>query len=171
MKVLLVTIALFAVCTSARAQDCEYDVNKTDPFTGKPQKIINCKLAKSWKLGLSKANDAYTLSLLVLLPGQQSATISAGDSLIMKTAAGDLIVLYAKGTFGPSAFMAGASGRRQVYSSYIPDYSIEPRKLMQMTQSPIVAMRVFLGATPVTLDELKERHTERIRQAAYCILQ
>lgn len=40
-----------------------------------------------------------------------------------------------------------------------------------MSKSPLTAIRIFFGETPVTLDEIKGRMAETIMDAAYCIRQ
>lgn len=169
-KVILSGILLLATF-SIKAQNCHYDSNDTDPITGKTVKQIDCKLAKSWRIVFSKQDDVMYVSVFMVLPGDQRAIMSKGDSAIVRLGNNQVITLYAANDVVPTAFVGGHGVGAQVYSSYSPVYPCDADKMKQLSTSPITAMRFYAGSDFVTLPEVKGKSAEKIQNAAACIQQ
>lgn len=169
MKYILLTPLFLLLTIAAKAQDCHYDSEKADPITGKSTKVINCKLARSWRMVFTKQDTELNIGLFMILPGDQSLKINEGDSLVMRLESGDVITLHSKAVYGPTAFAGGSSQYRQIYSSYSPLYLCDVADMKKLSKSPIAAMRIFFGGNPVTLESVKGKLADKIMDAAYCI--
>lgn len=165
-------VAVFLLFASiANAQKCRFDVDKADPITGKSKKQIDCILSKSWKIHFVDNGGEQMVVLYLVLPGSQNMQISRGDSLFMRLENGSVVTLTARADALPAPFVGpGNPGYRQVLSSYIPEYSCTAEDLGKLAQSPMIALRVYFGSTPVTLEAFKDKHTQKIMSAANCIM-
>lgn len=118
------------------------------------------------------SDGAQFIVLSLILPGSQNLQISKGDSLQMRLGNRSLVTLTAHGDAVPAPFISpGQPGYRQLLSSYIPEYSCSAEDLRMIAAAPLTALRIYFGATPVTLEKFRDKHLQQIMAAANCIAQ
>jgi hypothetical protein len=168
--VIISMVALLIYSTGINAKKCSYEIDKTDEFSGKIIKMTSATLAKSWKIGFSRNDTIYAVSLVIVLPGEINTGINQGDSLYVKLKNNEIIKLTASNNVAPRTYVAGSGAYAAVLSDFSPVYECTKEEIMKIIQSPVKIVRVFVGQqfleTPVD-----EKNGKKISDAAGCILE
>jgi len=167
---------LFLSGTNIRAQEkCKYDINKTDPMTGKLNRVINTPIklfalfqtVGSWAIQLERLGDEYSIRNRFALGTNTSESIEKGDSLILKLESGTLITVYAKNRVAPK-ILNKPNEDPVIYFESLSPISIENFKLLSTEK--VLFVRTNVG--PLVFDhEIKDKAAVKLKQAANCILQ
>lgn len=159
---LLLSALLFQTFLSA--QNCKFDYDKVDAFTGKRTVSMKPDLARGWGMAIISNGGNYEIDISVIVGGVTKNVINKGDTLMMAVEGSVPIILLAGKESAPTSNVAGTT----IYSAYAASYPISRKELQRLSQGKMIALRMFVGSTPFNL-EVKEKNAVKISKAAGCI--
>lgn len=150
----------------SQAQNCKYDIEETDKFTGK------AKVGYWYQLGQEiiyfyKNEGKYTIELSAYTNGAMQQGIHKGDEGMFRLADGTIISFYAN---EDAEAVVKVNGAQTNYQSKITcHFDISAENIAKMAASAPMAMKVKLGSTEVVKD-FSGKKSEKIRAAIQCLL-
>ena len=167
VKIIGLSAVLAVVGLTAQAQKCKFDYEKKDPLSGEVSKGTAFKINMWWKLGLNKAGDKYLITMGIVVGGDVRDVITPENTIIFKLANGEIITLNAKEKALPVAQIM----QDKVVSSYTAVYEISEEDLRKIAASPLVYVRMGIGANRSFDSEFKEKKGAEFQSKAKCLLQ
>jgi hypothetical protein len=155
---------LFFFNWPSQAQNCKYDIDKTDPFTGRNIKSITTPFLGSWNITFVKDGDDFYAEVYLLLSGQHKDVVSPGDSMLIAMEGTKPVVLYAMESFVPKHEING----NVVKTWYRVKYSLDMDTLTKLGEGSPIAVRFLLGAA-VQETEIPAKNAAKIKKASQCI--
>ena len=166
-RILSLGIVLLVVSTGQLfAQKCKFDIDKKDPLSGEQTKGVSFKINTNWSLGFNKVNNQYFVGMSIVFNGNTREVITPENTIIFKLANGEIITLYAKDNYTPTAQVMGYS----IVSRYIALYDISEEDLQRIAASPLVYAKVGIGSAAHQSEFNSKKGTE-FQNKAKCILQ
>lgn len=159
-------LSLFAVCLfiGVKAQDCNYRVNKKDPFTGKEIKSIKINLNFVCMALLNNESGVRNLTLLVTFSGVVDDSARRSDSLLIKLENGNILHL------APTKSQAIPNNiNHTVMTDIKVEYALPEKELRLLMASPAKDIK-FTLSTISSMYTIKEKKGRALQQAARCIL-
>ena len=151
-------------------------------FTGKSSKGITAPINKWLFLGVNKVDDKYDIGLLAYL--YSTETSIKGDSIILKVVNnknpnGIILTLYSvadvepvlQATTNVQYYYSTASARSTMYGSYRIAYEITSKQLELLSSGLVTDIRLYIKGKDFNVLDIKKKVSEKLRQAATCILQ
>jgi hypothetical protein len=170
MKLLpLLFVILLLGNQKIQAQKCKFDYEKKDPFTNKLTLGITSTLEKSWKIGFNRADNNYSIGLLINFPGVKENVLNKGDTLMIALENGDPIILFASDIALPSSDVMGSGASSQILTFYRAGYIVNIEQMRQLSLNKIIAVRVYIGTIWYTV-EISEKNAQKIIKSVICIL-
>jgi hypothetical protein len=148
------------------AQKCKYDYEKKDPLTGEASKGSTFGVKLWWKLGLNKIGNQYYIGMWAQINANIRDVITPESTIIFKLANGEIITVYADNTYPPAA----QATQYGIISIYNAKFNISAEDLQKMAASPLVYVRMEIGARNYDC-EFKTKKGAEFQHKAGCIVQ
>ena len=151
------------------SQNCKYDFEKADPFTGKTSKSIIETLEKSWKIELNKTDLNYLIILHLRLAGISNDIIKAGDTLMIALEDAEPLIFRALKDENPKVNSVQIFKSYEIQSFYSPGYQATIGQINQLAISKITALRIYFNDKWYGID-IQSKNAKKILKAANCII-
>jgi len=165
-----IIILLLLTCSLSYGQKCNYDYEKSDPFTGKKMVGIKTTISWAWKMILNKSDENYSISLFVNFPGVKEEIIQKGDTLMLALDGAEPVIFIAQADAQPQSNVVGSGSSSNIQTFYTAFYEADIDKLNQISQNIVTACRIYFGELHYTVN-VKKRNGKKIMKAARCIQQ
>jgi len=166
IKILGLVMLFMFIATQAFSQKCKFDIDKKDPLSGEQTKGISFKINTNWSLGFNKVNNQYFVGMSIVFNGNTREILTPENTIIFKLANGEIITIYAKDNYTPTAQVMGYN----IVSRYIALYDISEEDLQKIAASPLVYAKVGVGSVAHQSEFNSKKGTE-FQNKAKCILQ
>ena len=169
IKMLCCVLFCFILLKTADAQKCKFDFDQVDQFSGKRSVGMVCRIAKSWKMTLTKTDDAPGLVLSLLFPGEMNDQIVPNDTLMIALEGQKPLTFLALTDAPPTTSVIGTTEYAQVVTAYQIFYACRPSDFEQLAAHTPVALRVYFGKKFYTV-QIKKRNAKKIMSKARCLV-
>jgi len=148
------------------SQKCKFDFDKKDPITGESEKQISFNPSGSMSIHIRKTGAIYHLNISIIFDGVKDEYLNKGDSITFKLESGKLINVYAMDKYPPTSDVSVD----QIYTYYRPVYTITEEQLKQISDSPVVFLRIVVGSVKKDF-EINDKDRLKFQSIVKCILQ
>ncbi|MBI9067629.1 MAG: hypothetical protein JEZ09_10080 [Salinivirgaceae bacterium] len=167
LKSIILTLVLaFFSTTVINAQNCKYDHDKTDEFSGKIERRIFEKYNFFFKFAFYRLGSDFRLESYVNIPGDQAFLIPEGSRLNLKLGDGSIMELTSIKNATPQSFVAS----NQIYSGFAMTYPITKEQLKQISGVGIKFIRTYLKDDSYYDMDIKKKKIIKLKEHASCIL-
>ena len=163
----LALVLIFVISSNLSAQKCKFDYEKKDPLTGEYTRGNTFGVTLWWFLGINQVDASYYIGVLIRISGNLRDIITPENTLIFKLANGEIITLNANNEYLPAA----NANQYGVLTAYNAQYNISTEDLAKFAASPLVYVKMEIGAIRKFAQELKEKKGLDFQNKAKCILQ
>ena len=167
----IVVLALFGL-SYASAQNCNFDLVKTDPFTGETELRINTRYNNYFSMGLYRKGETYRIESYVAGTVCQSYFPQIGSLLDLKLGNGNTMTL--------TSVDNTESDIAENYDGYSLSYAITKDQFQEIADFGIQYVRTHFLAGDIYYGyeskdtyydyEMKKSETEKVKSNASCIL-
>ena len=169
MKKLIIVFALFSFPLLSNAQKCKFDEDKNDPFTGTHYRMVSQNIGPAswgWAISLEENNQNFFMGVRMIRLGKMDDLFLKGEKILLKLSNDKILELIASEDIVP---VYGAGGGI-IFTTYNAKIPITKDFLSELSTAPITDLKVTLCKEEVILPKIVERQTNRIKQAATCLL-
>ncbi len=163
---ILTLLMLISISFFSQAQDCKYDLNEKDEFSGKIVRRIKQKYNFYFSFAFYRTGDDYRLESYINIPGDQAFIIPEGNKLNLKLGDGTIMELSSVKNATPQSFIANA----QVYSGFAMTYPITKEQLESIQKVGIKFIRTYLKDESYYDMDIKKKKIEKLKISAGCIM-
>lgn len=158
---LIVVLALFGL-SYASAQNCNFDLVKTDPFTGETELRINTQYDNIFSMGLYRKGETYRIESYVAGTEWQNYFLPVGSLLDLKLGNGSTMTL--------ASVYDAESNIVENYEGYSLSYAITKEQFQEIADNGIQIIRTHLLGDTYYDYELKKSEINKVKSNASCIL-
>ena len=183
IKIFGLVMLFFFIAPQAYSQKCKFDIDKNDPFTGKGSKGITAKINNQFFLGLNKNGNEYDITLLARYILCTETSIK-GDAIVLKVVNaqnpnGVMLTLYSAANVEPILQQSTAvqyntttaSASSTLYGTYRIKYEITEKQLELLSSGLVTDIKFSIKGKDFGILNIKKKASEKLQQAANCILQ
>lgn len=163
-----ILLVLVLMCTAdvIHAQNCKFDLDKTDPFTNEKEQRISYRYNVYFRFSFYHKGADYRIQSSVSMPGEQKFNLPEGSKIDIKLNDGNKITLNSDNEVLPAPYI----DKEQVYSAYEMTYRITQDQVAQIADSGILLIRTWLKGDSYYDYEMKKKESEKVQFNAGCIL-
>jgi len=165
----LLIIASIAFASSIQAQECKFEFNTVDKFTGKPKVGDFYVLTGGHMLYFQKSEGEYTMELITqAFNGYIRQGVEQGSEGQFRLSNGEFITFIVKEN--AVATVTQNYSTKDMQSKFTVKFSITEEEMIKFSNSAPVAYNFPLGSVSVKND-LPEKRGMKIMKTASCLLQ
>lgn len=160
MKIILTALTL-ALAVPVFAQDCDYEIDEKDEFTGEFKRMVNAKFPHGL-LEFYNDNGTYTMVLTYNNANLGYRTeAKGGDTMILKLANDEMITL--------TCLDVEPSGKDKKPTLYtVPTYELSEEQITLLSEHEITMARIDFNGETIDVDTTK--NGGKIKEGAQCII-
>ncbi len=164
---LLPVLFIFTATLFVNAGDkCKFDYDKVDKFSGNHIRYSTFGMGVSYnKIQIGDNAGKFYFNFLLVDYGDNLAKLSTADTSFIKLENGKMIKLAVQEDVAPTAQVSGSS----ILTSYSPIFYIKKSKMVALSESPIVALKIVVAGKEYTF-EIKESKAKKIMETAGCLV-
>lgn len=172
IQAMLPALMLGTVTLPAMAQQCKYDVNKTDAFTKEqvlsttlkigPQTIDSRKNREvGWTMTFEKKGKEHFITFKVIMFGKFDDVVQSGQKVYLRLA-NDNVIEFTAATQVLPAYMTGLA----VYTHYDLKFRTDAANIEALSAAPVTDFKLEAGAKEIVAELGKKG--EKIMETAAC---
>ena len=163
MRSLLFILFVVLSISNSKAQNCSYEKDKTDAFSGKRFRLTQTQIGGAVMI-LSREGDKYAFSVRIIFGGAIDDSIRRKDTLLIKLADGKVLKI------SPINSTAATFNMNRIITTEITvNYNTSEQIFKELSASPITDFRFVMGALERSI-EVKSKHGNKVQKAATCLL-
>ncbi len=171
IKQITLALLLAIIPAVSFAQNCKFDEDKKDPFTGGRLRTIAHKIGPpswNWNFSLEQNGGKYFISMRMLRAGKMEDMYPQGRKIMIKLENNKILELTADKDFPPAYAVNSVDGT--IWTNYIPKFEVDKAFITDLSSSPITDVKVTLGSQDIMVPKINGKQTDRIKESAACLL-
>ncbi len=153
---------------SSFAQDCNFDVNEKDKFSGEMTKKADQRLGSittHWNIVLEQKGSKYFIGLRTMKNEAVRAIVAKGDKFYLRLEDGKVIEVAADNDYEPSFY--AANGGVQTTITTRGEVDIETMKKLSI--SPLTDIKMTVGGKDLTQSKILSKQSGKVMEYAACL--
>jgi hypothetical protein len=154
---------------SSFAQDCHFDVNEKDKFSGEITKKADQRLGSimtHWNIVLEQRGAKFFIGLRTLKNEAVRAAVTKGDKFYLRLEDGNVIEIVADNDYEPSFY--AANGGVQTTITTRGEVDIEAMK--KLSASPLTDIKMTVGGKDLTQSKILSKQSKNVMEYAACLV-
>lgn len=168
LKRIPVICLLLAASYGAHAQDCNFDTDEKDKFSGEITRKADQRMggmSTHWNLLLEQKGKKLFLGLKTLKNTAMPNPVQKGDKFYLKLEDGKVIAVAADQDYAPSFYAANGG----VQTTITTRGEVDAETMKSLSQSPITDIKMMIGSTELTSSGITSKQARKIMDLAGCL--
>lgn len=170
IKVAIYSLILVALSSAnSIAQNCNFDVDKKDEFTGEHVRNVRVRIGTlmySWWLLQEQKGPKYFLTIQATATGKVDDIITKGTKVLYKLKNDKVIEMVVSEDCIPSHSVQSGV----IISMWLPKGEMPKETMQQMSESPTTMIRINVGGKDFNAPSITGREGKKIMENAQCLL-
>ncbi len=168
LKNVLAIFLLLGSTYVSKAQDCNFDKDEKDKFTGEITRMADQRMGNittHWNLILEQKGTKYYLGLRLLRSTAITNPVLKGEKFYLKLEDGKVLAIAADKDYAPTFYSANGG----VQTTINTRGEVDLETLKSLSASPVTDIKITVGGNDMTQSSIPSKQTKKVMEYAACL--